>query len=121
MNIKTEQPDILDVIRDQFCDCPGHGLADDQHSPEGCQGLKIKAACLEAQKQALHDAALHMNVAVSRGDMISVIPSCHKKGCQCGGGGGSEELVVVGVANAFRNALQRRAIFLGDDSTDDGV
>lgn len=44
----------LDAIRDEFCDCEGHGLRDDQHAPlpDGCHGLQVKAAIAARAKPA---------------------------------------------------------------------
>lgn len=59
---------------------------------------------------ALLEAAQTMPIAVSVGDVLSVMPTCHKKGCGCGGATGSPDLVVAAVANAFRDALTLRAL-----------
>lgn len=37
-------------LRDEFCDCPGHGLADDQHSADGCRGLEVAGAFWRATR-----------------------------------------------------------------------
>lgn len=35
---------IARSLRDEFCDCDGHGLPDDQHAPDGCHGLEVAAS-----------------------------------------------------------------------------
>lgn len=102
----------LDQVRDEFCDCPGHGLGDAEHSPDGCLGLRVKMAALAAQKQALWSAAATMELSISRVALEQSLPDCHAKRCAQNHPTVDEFTGIV--AGRFRDELRTRSILLGD-------
>jgi len=61
----------------------------------------------EAAESALA-AVRALDFDVSLGDVLSVMPKCHKRDCYCNGtGDGEPQHVVIAVANAYRAAIGR--------------
>lgn len=59
-----------------------------------------------ARAESALAAARALDFDVSLGDVLSVMPKCHKRGCYCNGtGDGEPRHVVIAVANAYRAAI----------------